>query len=244
MGTSSNRSAGTQVTKNGITQGNVLVDPVTGYPIGVIQDNNGVRRLAVDANITVDSVVVDTRPLAPTTDAVGIGDKVSGYFLKINPDGSIDTNVAINASTDNIGISDQTSGNKLAVNPDGSINVVVGGAGGSQATVSTFNSVTSVAASVSTTIVTYTVPALKTARLQRLEVSGTNIAQYDVLVNNVLQARRRTYFGAPLNETFDFTAEVDLGFKLNSGDVVKINVIHQRPDLGDFEGRIQTVEIG
>lgn len=244
MGTSSNRSAGTQVTKNGVTQGNVLVDPVTGFPIGVIRDNAGVRRLAVDANLSADSITVDTRDLSPTTDQVGIGDKTSGYFLKINPDGSVDANVSIQATSDNIAIRDETSGNKLKVNPDGSINAVIGGTGGTQNPVSTFNSVTSVASSVSTTIVTYTVPALKTANLQRLEVSGTNIAQYDVLINNVLQARRRTYFGSSLNETFDFTAEIDLGFKLNSGDIVKINVIHQRPDLGDFEGRVQVVEIG
>ena len=125
MGTSSNRSAGTQVTKSGITQGNTLVDPVSGQPVNVIKDTAGVRRLAVDANLTADNITVDTRDLDATTDNVGIKDKVSGYSVKVNSDGSIDANTLIQASTDNIGISDQTSGNKLKVNADGSINAII-----------------------------------------------------------------------------------------------------------------------
>ena len=123
MGTTSNRSSGTQVTPKGINQGNVLVDPLTGLPISTTIDTHGLRRLAVDADITLDDVTIPTRFLSDTTDSVAVGDPNTGAHIKVNNDGSIDTNVNINASTDNIAIADASSGNKLLVNNDGSINV-------------------------------------------------------------------------------------------------------------------------
>jgi len=124
MGTS--RAAGTQVTKKGPIQGVALVDPITGLPIDVIVDEHGTRRLAVDANITVDDVTVETRPLDASTDNVGIKDKVSGYSLKINADGSIDANCEIDAAGgDNILVVGTEDGTKtgiqhvLEIGPDG-----------------------------------------------------------------------------------------------------------------------------
>lgn len=102
MGTTSNRSSGTQVNQRGVAQGNTLVDPVTGFPVDVINDGAGKRRLCVDANVSLGSVTVNTRDLSATTDNVGISDQVTGNKLLINPDGSIDTNVAINATSDKL----------------------------------------------------------------------------------------------------------------------------------------------
>jgi len=124
MATTSNKSSGTQINQRGVTQGNTLVDPVTGLPVAVISDTNGVKRLAVDAAITLDTVVVDIGDLTPDKDQVSIGDKVTGNNLKIQADGSIDVNAKLDASDgDNVAISDGT--NTLAVNTDGSINVNV-----------------------------------------------------------------------------------------------------------------------
>jgi len=117
MGTK--RSSGTVHTPKGVNQGNTLIDPNTGQPVDVILDNQGKKRLAVDANISIDNVTVDV-DLDYTTDSVQIGDPNSGSTLKINPDGSIDANTQIDAASDNIAISDGT--NTLAINPDGSIN--------------------------------------------------------------------------------------------------------------------------
>jgi hypothetical protein len=177
MGTTSNRSAGTQVTKNGITQGNVLVDPITGFPVAVIRDNAGVRRLAVDANLTVDDIIVDTRELTPTTDQVGIGDKVSGYFLKINPDGSVDTNVNIQASSDNIAIRDETSGNKLKINADGSINATTSASAGA----------------TTPTIFNLVVPAANTEVSQALP---TDTRKFLIKVRDDLGAKMQLAFGS------------------------------------------------
>lgn len=129
MGTKGSRSSGSQFNPKGVVQGNTLVDPNTGQPVDVIIDNVGVRRLAVDANITAQIPQIDVE-LDYEEDSVAVGDPNSNTILKINPDGSIDTNVQIDASSgDNIAIQD-TDGDQLAINPDGSINVNVSGASG------------------------------------------------------------------------------------------------------------------
>lgn len=125
MSTKSNRSSGTQHNQRGVTQGNTLVGPQSGLPIDEIVDNQGVRRLAVDAAVNVElppnlTVDVDYQ----SGDSVAIGDPNTNTILKVNPDGSIDTNTEIDAADgDNIAISDGT--NTLNVNPDGSIDVNV-----------------------------------------------------------------------------------------------------------------------
>jgi hypothetical protein len=121
VGTKSTRSAGTQVTARGVTQGTTLVGPQSGLPIAEVVDVNGVRRLAVDGSFSanIENVNVD---LDPATDGVYIANSISGNQLYIHPDGSIDANTNITASSgDNIAISDGT--NTLVVNADGSINV-------------------------------------------------------------------------------------------------------------------------
>jgi len=121
MGTK--RSSGTVHTPKGVNQGNTLIDPNTGQPVTVITDNTGKKRLAVDANVTIDSATVDV-DLDYTTDSIQIGDPNTSSTLKINPDGSIDANTNIDSSSgDNIAISDGT--NTLSINPDGSINTVL-----------------------------------------------------------------------------------------------------------------------
>lgn len=76
--------------------------------------------------------------------------------LQINPDGSINTNVVIDASSDNIAISDGT--NTLVINPDGSINAGISGtinpSGLSTALKASRLTVTSVATQVPATALT------------------------------------------------------------------------------------------
>lgn len=137
------------------------------------------------------------------------------------------------------------SGYEVAVNADGSINVhTTSGPTVPTQYINQFTAVSSVAYGASTTIGTYTVPATKTATLERVEVSGTNIAQYSVKVNGVEQARKITYFGGGLNESFNFTAPNQDGYPLNTGDVVTIVVLHLRPYVGDFQSRIQAAQLG
>jgi hypothetical protein len=123
MSTKGNRSSGTQITPKGVNQGQVLVDPNTGLPVTVVTDNQGKRRLAVDANVTasIGNINVD---LDFNEDSVQLGDPNSGFTLKINSDGSIDCNVKVDAADgDNVAIKD-SNGDELNINPDGSLNVV------------------------------------------------------------------------------------------------------------------------
>lgn len=91
MATKSTRSSGTQITQRGVNQGNVLVDPFTGLPVDVIIDSNGKKRLAVNADITVDEVTVQTRDLEADKDAVRIEDPITGAHLQVNSDGTAST---------------------------------------------------------------------------------------------------------------------------------------------------------
>ncbi len=65
-------------------------------------------RIRVDADISIDSatIVVETDY---TTDSMAIGDPSTNTLLKINTDGSIDTNVSISHVDDSIRLGDGTS---------------------------------------------------------------------------------------------------------------------------------------
>lgn len=240
MATKSNRSSGTQFNARGVTQGNTLVGPRSGLPIDETVDTNGVRRLAVDAAITLDTVSINIDDLKPDKDQVGIGDPETGYTLEIEADGSINANVEVDAADgDNIAISDGT--NTLNINPDGSINVNIS-QGPAGVLKSFYNEISSVPANILTAIQTYVAPVGKTSYLQKVEFSGTNIAEYTIEVNSVKQAKKRTYFGGDLDAEVIFT-ESSNGFPLAVGDTVTVKVIHGRPTFGDFENRIQVIEV-
>lgn len=105
MSTKSSRSSGSQINQRGVTQGNTLVDPVTGFPVCVKQDDQGDYRLCVDSQVTVDVGNI-TLDLDPATSGVHIGDLNTGNVLIVNPDGSINTNVELDASDgDNVAVS-------------------------------------------------------------------------------------------------------------------------------------------
>lgn len=104
MGTKNSRS-GLQFNPKGVTQGNTLVCPTTGNPIDTIVDNDGITRLAVDSSISLVAPPISVE-LDFKEDSVSIGDSVSCFKLKVEADGSINTNGASDASDgDNIAIS-------------------------------------------------------------------------------------------------------------------------------------------
>lgn len=115
----------------------------------------------------------------------------------------------------------------------------LGGGTPSGTTTSTYGAITSVASSSLTTVVSYTVP-VDNMLLQQIDCSGDNIAQFDVLINASTIGRKRTEFTS-LNETFQYAAGSNDGLTLEIGDVITLKVIHFRPSLGAFEGRIQVI---
>ncbi len=136
-----------------------------------------------------------------------------------------------------------TNGNFIEPNPDGSLNVIIESQPSPNSTVvSTYNEITLVPSGATTTIVTYTVPAAMQAVLQRCPVSGENVAKYTLLINGATQDTLRTMFGGDLTQMFDFTSGNDSGLVLNAGDVVTIQVLHNRPYTASFEARIQVLQ--
>lgn len=127
---------------------------------------------------------------------------------------------------------------------DGALNVnVISGPSPTQALVVTYNNDPTVITGVTSDLVSYTVPAGKQAMLTLIEVSGENIAKYTVLVNSSVKAVKRTYYGSPLNLSFQFGPGNGSGLLLNAGDVVDVQVVHNQPATASFDGSIQVVEI-
>lgn len=142
----------------------------------------------------------------------------------------------------NVTIQDD-DGDELSINSDGSLNVNVVTSAANNVR-HEYGEASAVLNGIETTIVQYVVPLLSTnAILQRVSVSGENIARYQVLINDVVIDTRRTCFGANLSEYFEFSTDVSDGYTLSPGDVVKVNVFHNRSNLSDFEGRIQVLQI-
>lgn len=133
---------------------------------------------------------------------------------------------------------------EVEVNPDGSLNVVVvNGGAASTETKFVFDEVSSVPVNSETQIVTYTVPLAKTAVLDRITGSGENIAKYCVYLNGVRINTKRTYYAGGFNVEFNYMSQ-GLGVKLQAGDVLELRVLQETPELGDFDGLIQIVELG
>jgi len=128
-----------------------------------------------------------------------------------------------------------TEGQKLLTRPtnDASnpLNVVVVNAAVS-AFIDEYNEINSVAQGVLSTIVSYTVPVAKTLSLEKVEVSGENIAIFEVLINSITKGKRRTYWGK-FNSDFEFK-----GFTVAAGLTVEVKVIHTRTVAASFNANL------
>lgn len=169
---------------------------------------------------------------------------VDPYGNLIGQDNPLPVSFDGTISVGQVEIKGSPSGDLLNVNSDGSINVnVVETPITGQTVKSIYNQVLNVVSGVSTQLISYTVPAGYTAVLERISVSGENIARYDVLYNSDAFDTRRTMFGGDLTSDFDYTTGSSNGFTLNSGDNLIIQVLHNRPYTGTFNARLQILEI-
>lgn len=147
---------------------------------------------------------------------------------------------------DSVRLGDGT--NEVGVNNDGSINVNIVSSTGSSTTPevlqNVFNEAPSVASGSETSVVFYTVPPGKSSRLERVSYSGENVATYNLYVDGVLSEKMRTHFGGDLSGQMDFFGATKEGPVYSAGTVIELKVLHTRPDPGNFNGRIQVLEIG
>lgn len=197
------------------------------------------NRIRVDATATIIAPSTLEVEINHEEDSVRLGDGTN--FLTsttVGPKVGLDVAIIsasdldirdLDASQDNVAISDGT--NFLTINPDGTINVVEGG-GDVQ---NIYNEVSSVPSGVPTTIVTFT--ATGDTKLRQVSASGTNVGRYTVLLNGSPIDRQYTTFGAMPNLLFLF----DKGLSLVNGDIVALEILHNRPTVGTFNGRITVV---
>ena len=145
-------------------------------------------------------------------------------------------------SVGNVTITDD-NGDELNINSDGSINVnILPSTSGDNSVRNVFGMASAVPSGATTTIVTYICPTGVRALLQRSVCSGTNKGEFTITINGLTQGVLRTYFDE-FNVTFDFTTGQENGLVLMAGDIVTVKILHNRPFLGDFDGRIQVFEV-
>lgn len=147
----------------------------------------------------------------------------------------------LNPLQDTVGIGD-VDGHVLDVNSDGSINVVLN-EDSYENSVNVYGEASSVASSLETTLVAKTAIAGVVSYLQRVTVSGTNIADYKIKVNGIVIDRYYTTFGAKTGNSIDFVGTRNLGYRVEVGDIFSVTVEHTRPVAGDFNARLQILEV-
>lgn len=147
----------------------------------------------------------------------------------------------LDASKDSVAVKD-SDGDELEVNPDGSINVNPYPST-SVAGLQKYNEVTAVASGIETLVVSHTAVGGRKTFLQKVSASGDNVSKYRVKINGVEIDMKRTYFGGSLNANFSFDGELNHGLEVAVGDVISLTAIHNRPDVSDFNGKIQYLEV-
>jgi hypothetical protein len=114
---------------------------------------------------------------------------------------------------------------------DETIKVELGECGES---INIFSESLAVAASATTTILTYTVPPLKLFKLKRVDISGTNRGIYSVDFNTAIISKKRTNY-ISYDDYFKFE-----DIKFSSGDIIKIIVENKNNTAtGDFNTNLQ-----
>lgn len=106
-----------------------------------------------------------------------------------------------------------------------------------------YDEITNLASGTTSNIISYTVPSGTAALLQKVYISGGNIAKYQLKINGTVVATARTYFGGELNTDFDFLGQALSGQVLLAGNTVEVTVNNFRPTSADFETTLQIVEI-
>jgi hypothetical protein len=179
--------------------------------------------------------------MATTTIKNGFGNGSDAQLL-VNPDGSINVNSSGGGGTSNVNIS-EVGGNTVTT----SIPVTIEGVNPNQNSVLIFNSETAVPVGISTTVATYTAPASPvTACLLLVSVSGTNVAQWTITNSSSGIYDQNYTSAAQLNEyfTFETGSSIVPGQIIGAGNTITVSVNQIGNSSGNFNARIQVLEIG
>lgn len=125
-----------------------------------------------------------------------------------------------------------------SINPDGTANVNIVQSNAFPDLTVDHNEVTLVASGVETIVITVNAP-ITPLRVQRIEVSGENIALFRVKINGTIISNKRTFWGS-LNEAFEYVNTYSSGVLLDIGDSLTVTALHTRPTLAKFEATVLT----
>jgi hypothetical protein len=232
-------------------EGNIQVGPSAGT-LGVVGSNTGIsartdisaytvalsatifadeqRRTSID-NIEIVRATYEEEPTVAVRSIIvdPCGDLISAANpLPVAFDGTI--------SIGNVSIVDD--GNTLEVNPDGSINVNIINSTSTPGLIISHNEISSVPAGVETTIITITAP-VNGYRVEKVEVSGENVALFRVKVNGSTISDKRSWW-TEFNETFNYE-DFPNGLLLTAGQVLTVTCYHTRPYPGNFEATVMAL---
>lgn len=153
---------------------------------------------------------------------------MASTFINLPRIDAVPVEVVLDQANDSVAIGDGTT--LVSVNPlSGALLVELDGS--SLTTSNRFNEVTGVIAGITTAVITYT--AIANTKILSCDFGGTNIAEYSLYIQAALNAKQCTYF-TQLNGRFDFKD----GLPVNTGDVITLEVVHNRPDPGDFNANL------
>jgi len=181
-------------------------------------------------------------------DSIRLGDGTN-FFTSSTIASKIGLDVAIinevnirplDKSTDNLILEDD-DGDRLNIFSDGSLPVKITGI---EEIIPTpqYGEISSVAANVETTLLSFTALADRQTYIQGIEASGENIAEYRVKIMGTVIDKKRSYHGAGLNVNFKYDGTLNLGYPLSPGQILTVTVIHQRPNVGDFNSKAIIIE--
>jgi hypothetical protein len=71
-----------------------------------------------------------------------------------------------------------------------------------------------------------------------VEMGGDNIGHYTLEVGGDVIGTARTWFNGPFIERLRFDGIGNVGLPVAESTIIRVKVIHYRPVVGTFEGRI------
>jgi hypothetical protein len=179
--------------------------------------------------------------------------------LKVNADGSINVNTGggggsnvnlteVGGATINLGQTTMANSLPVTIASDQSpIPITIQGVNPNQSSVLVYQSQSAVAVGVTTTVATYTAPASpKVACLLLVSVGGTNVAQWTITNSSSGIYDQNYTSAAQLNEVFTFETGSSIvpGQIIGAGNTITVSVNQVGASTGNFNARIQVLEIG
>lgn len=106
---------------------------------------------------------------------------------------------------------------------------------GDDPTLSYYSEAIAVASGVETTILQFVIPSAPPyTSLLKCEFGGGNIGTYKLYFDNVTQNQFVTYYSGNITGEWDYETGQGNGLEIPEGTVVKITILHTKPDSADF----------